>query len=469
MAVNDLSKTFGIPSPTETLDLTPQFQTSPETGTLGLEQPSTLTRVGSRLSNNLARMGGYDPMQLSNAEERRQARMAGLRELSYRLSQTAAKLSGDPARMQIAQQQEAQRLEARQDQFKKRQIVEGPNGFKYYVNPDGSYERVFPGLEKDPSVTDSTEFERNTSRLLKLDSLETLTPTQLTEKNILEQKIYGRSEPIPFFNSEGLTAATIDSVEYAKDPKKVLDEMESKGFYTVGTKPPVIPKGLKTPLGTIQDNYLEAKKQLDVVNDLANILVTNPDAFTVSGGLADLFNTAKYQAESALTMADFENFKATDPKEFQRIDNLLDTKYSKELDKISGDRAIAKSIFYKLAYVTAKDLDPSGRLSDNDLKAAMEVIGKLGANVNATLANLENVYNTKTREYQDVYNIRIDSVTDNKELEKAAKYKNLNPFLGGRDWRNAGVTTPSTTTPSSTTSTVPLSPLAQSLLEKYGD
>ena len=297
-----------------------------------------------------------------------------------------------------------------------------------------------------PISDDSTEFERNTSRLLNLDSLETLTPTQLTEKNILEQKIYGRSEPIPFFNSEGLTAATIDSVEYAKDPKKVLDEMESRGLYTVGTKPPVIPKGLKTPLGTIQENYLEAKKQLDVVNDLANILVTNPDAFTVSGGLADLFNTAKYQAESALTMADFENFKATDPKEFQRIDNLLDTKYSKELDKISGDRAIAKSIFYKLAYVTAKDLDPSGRLSDNDLKAAMEVIGKLGANVNATVANLENVYNTKTREYQDVYNIRIDSVTDNKELEKAAKYKNLNPFLGGRDWRNEGVTAPSITT-----------------------
>lgn len=149
MAVNDLSKTFGIPSPTETLDLTPQFQTSPETGTLGLEQPSTLTRVGSRLSNNLIRMGGYDPMQLSGEQQRKQARLAGLQELSYRLSQTAAKLSGDPARMQIAQQQEAQRIEAKQDQFKKRQIVEGPNGLKYYVNPDGSYERVFPGLEKN--------------------------------------------------------------------------------------------------------------------------------------------------------------------------------------------------------------------------------------------------------------------------------------------------------------------------------
>ncbi len=322
-----------------------------------------------------------------------------------------------------------------------------------------------------PNKKDQTEFQINSSRLLELDAIDPLklSSTQAKEKNILEQKIYGKSEPIPFYNSEGLNVATVDSVDYAKDPKAVLEDMESRGLYTVGAKPSVIPKGIKTPLGTIQENYLEAKKQLDVINDLANILVTNPDAFTVSGGLADLFNTAKYQAESALTMADFENFKATDPKEFQRIDNLLDTKYSKELDKISGDRAIAKSIFYKLAYVTAKDLDPSGRLSDNDLKAAMEVIGKLGANVNATVANLENVYNTKTREYADVYNIRIDSVTDNQELEKAAKYKNLKSFLGGRDWRNAGVTAPSTTTPPSVTSTTPLSPLAQSLLEKYGD
>jgi hypothetical protein len=322
-----------------------------------------------------------------------------------------------------------------------------------------------------PDKKDQTEFQINSSRLLELDAIDPskLSPTLATEKNILEQKIYGKSEPIPFFNSEGLNVTTIDSVEYAKDPKKVLDEMESRGLYTIGAKPSMTPKGIKTPLGTIQENYLETKKQLDVVNDLANILVTNPDAFTVSGGLADLFNTAKYQAESALTMADFENFKATDPKEFQRIDNLLDTKYSKELDKISEDRAIAKSIFYKLAYVTAKDLDPSGRLSDNDLKAAMEVIGKLGANVNATVANLENVYNTRMREYKDGYNIKIDSVTDNQELIKAAKYKNLNPFLGGRDWRNAGVTAPSITTPPPATSTTSLTPLGQSLVDKYGN
>ena len=114
MAINDLSKVFGIPSPTGTLDLTPQFQISPATGTLGLEQPSTLQRAGSRISNNLARMGGYDPMQLSTEEQRKQARLAGLEELSYKLSQASARLSGDPRRIQLAQEREAARVASRQ-------------------------------------------------------------------------------------------------------------------------------------------------------------------------------------------------------------------------------------------------------------------------------------------------------------------------------------------------------------------
>ena len=141
MAVNDLSKVFGIPSPTGTLDLTPQFQTSPSTGTLGLKQPSTLQRAGSRISNNLARMGGYDPMQLSNAEQRKQARLAGLQELSYRLSQASAKLSGDPARMQIAQQQEAQRIEARQP--KELSLTAGRKDAEYFKTLTPEQQRQF--------------------------------------------------------------------------------------------------------------------------------------------------------------------------------------------------------------------------------------------------------------------------------------------------------------------------------------
>ena len=157
-----------------------------------------------------------------------------------------------------------------------------------------------------------------------------------------------------------------------------------------------------------------------------------------------MFNTAKYQAESALTLSNLNKFQSSDPKGFERIDDLLDEKYAKQLDSISADRKVAKSIFYKLAYVTAKDLDPSGRLSDNDVRAAMNVIGDLSGNWRSTLANLQNVYKTREREYNNDYLMSLDDITDPEEQKRAVKYKTQSPFLKGIDWNayKSGATAP---------------------------
>jgi hypothetical protein len=297
-------------------------------------------------------------------------------------------------------------------------------------------------------TTDKSEFERNSQRLLYIDSLDPskLSQTQATEKNILEQKIYGKSEPMAFYNKDAIQVETIDSIEYQKDPKGILDRMEALGLHTAGTRPNLIPKGQESAFGNIKDKYADTRKQLDVVNDLATIVYENKDAFTIAGGVADLFNTAKYQAESALTLSNLNKFQSSDPKGFERIDDLLDEKYAKQLDSISADRKVAKSIFYKLAYVTAKDLDPNGRLSDNDVRAAMNVIGDLSGNWRSTLANLQNVYKTREREYNNDYLMGIDDITNPEEIERAVKYKTLSPFLKGIDWNayKSGATAPVT-------------------------
>lgn len=299
-----------------------------------------------------------------------------------------------------------------------------------------------------PSKKDQSEFERNSQRLLYIDSIDPskLSQTQATEKNILEQKIYGKSEPMAFYNTDGIQVETIDSIAYQKDPKGILDRMEAQGLHTAGTRPNLIPKGQESAFGNLKDKYADTRKQLDVVNDLATIVYENKDAFTVAGGVADLLNTAKYQAESVLTLSNLNKFQSSDPKDFERIDNLLDEKYAKQLDSISADRKVAKSIFYKLAYVTAKDLDPSGRLSDNDVRAAMNVIGNLSGNWRSTLANLENVYKTREREYNNDYLMNLDDITNPEELDKAVKYKTLSPFLKGIDWNayKSGATAPVT-------------------------
>jgi len=56
---------------------------------------------------------------------------------------------------------------------KDRRIVQGPDGFNYYVNPDGSFERVFPGLEK-PKKEESPSQLINKEELAVLNKIKSL-------------------------------------------------------------------------------------------------------------------------------------------------------------------------------------------------------------------------------------------------------------------------------------------------------
>lgn len=91
MAIEDITKAYGL------------VPTTPSTGTLGLEAPSPAARFGSRISSNLIKMGGYDPMALPYSQ-REDAKIAGLKQLAERLYGISAKLSGDPAKMALYQE-----------------------------------------------------------------------------------------------------------------------------------------------------------------------------------------------------------------------------------------------------------------------------------------------------------------------------------------------------------------------------
>ncbi|HSG32458.1 MAG TPA: hypothetical protein VLB82_13060, partial [Thermodesulfobacteriota bacterium] len=168
--------------------------------------------------------------------------------------------------------------------------------------------------------------------------------------------------------------------------------------------------------------------------------------FSLAGSIANLVNDARYQIKSADRLANLDKFRVGDPKGYKELETFLDKEYGENLDKISQDRAVAKSIFLRLAYGTAKEIDPSGRLSDNDVKIAMDIIGQLGANWKSNLATLENLTNQSTRSYNDAYNIRTKRLTDDKELIEAKEYQNLPQFLQGQDWRQGLNATSSTAT-----------------------
>jgi hypothetical protein len=334
----------------------------------------------------------------------------------------------------------------------KREYTEDVRGVKRYID---TQERVFPGVEIPKDKTDMTEAERMQAAYNKLMNIPVEGRSAEDKRNIAiyENKLFGQPRVIPFYDSQGNVVESITSRDLIANPN-IIKEKEKQGLFTVGQSPSTTPKGAKSVMTLVRDDYLGAKSQIDTINDLASIVEQNKDAFTLAGGLANLVNSTKYQIQSAERLANLDKLQQNE-KEFTELDNLLDSKYGDILDKISQDRAVAKSIFLRLAYGTAKEIDPSGRLSDNDVKIAMDIIGNLGPNWKANLATLESLANRTQREYADKYKVRIGRV-GNEDLQEANKYETIPQFLGGRDWRQS-MPTVGTQTP----------PNIQSLLNKY--
>jgi len=321
----------------------------------------------------------------------------------------------------------------------KREIIKDISGRQRFVDTGGY---VFQDVETPPK--DLTEFQKAKKdyNILMKKPVEGRSAEDIRNISILETKLFGQSRVIPFYDSEGNVVESITSRDLMLNPN-ILKEKEKQGLFTVGQSPSTTPKGAKSVMTLVRDDYLSAKSQIDTINDLASILEENKDSFTLAGGLANLVNSTKYQIQSAERLANLTKLEQNE-KEYSDLDNMLDTKYGDTLDKISENRAVAKSIFLRLAYGTAKDIDPSGRLSDNDVKIAMDIIGNLGPNWKANLATLESLASRTQREYNDKYTTRIDRVGDD-DREEANKYKDIPTFLGGKDWRQTSVVAPTTT------------------------
>lgn len=69
--------------------------------------------IGQGVGRGLTRIGGYDPMQQVSPEEAVRRRQAGLSALERSLGKSSAILSGDPRRLQLAEQQEQQAKQGR--------------------------------------------------------------------------------------------------------------------------------------------------------------------------------------------------------------------------------------------------------------------------------------------------------------------------------------------------------------------
>jgi hypothetical protein len=416
----------------------------------------------------LAQRGGFAPEDLRTREElmgmtqaevdeyqrkRRQARRAGISETLLRVGQAFQGKDATALAMQREQaRQQAELQRGYQEQYQSaiqaaEQVDPGKAALLRSLGLPGwldlqqkQAEQMFLGGGSDLTEREKTQKKYN-------DLMDKPVEGRSAEDNrniaIYEKYLFGQPRVISFFDSEGnvVPEESITSTDLALNPN-ILKEKASLGLSTVGQSPSITPKGAKSIMTLARDDYLGVKSQLDTINDLASIIEENKDAFTFAGSLSNFVNSAKYQIQSAERLSNLTKLQQNE-KEFTELDNMLDSKYGDILDKISQDRAVAKSIFLRLAYGTAKEIDPSGRLSDNDVKIAMDIIGSLGPNWKANLSTLENLANTTRRQYFDRYETRIRRVGD-EDLVEANKYQTIPQFLGGKDWR---ASTPTVTSP----------------------
>jgi len=374
--------------------------------------------------------------------------------IGYMLSALSDAFAGRDVAGRAMQRAQAFRQQAevdrqRQEALRKQELIASlPEDIQriYGVyGPDAAYKAQY-GTTTD----NSTQIERDRQRLTMLEKIpvELRSPENNQTLVMLEQSVYGAPRIIPFYDSSGKVAKSITSIALAKDPG-IVKRFEKQGLFTVGQKPSAQFKGKESTFNIMGDDFLQTKNQLNTYNDLASIIDENRDAFTVAGSIGNLINSARYEVQSAERLINLNNFQNNNPAEYSKLTASLEKgetdsgiSFSDILDKLSQNRAVAKSIFLKLAYGTAKEIDPSGRLSDNDVKIAMDILSNLGPNVDANLAVLENLAKTTTREYLDKYDQKFKQLRDEEQISIASGYSDLPQFLRGRTIRQPNITKP---------------------------
>ena len=365
------------------------------------------------------------------------------------LSDTGLRLQGEDPKTYRAAQEKLLR-DAENERLKEEYISSLPQETQMMLRvygPEAAYKAQY-GTTTD----NSTQLERDRQRLTMLEKIpvELRSPEDNRKLIMLEQSVYGAPKIIPFYDSSGKVAQSITSIDLAKDPG-IVKRFEKQGLFTVGQKPSAKFEGKESTFNIMGDDFLQAQSQLNTYNDLASIIDENRDAFTVAGSIGNFINSARYEIQSAERLFNLNNFQNNNPAEYSKLTESLEKgetdtgiSYSDILDKLSADRAVAKSIFLKLAYGTAKEIDPSGRLSDNDVKIAMDILSNLGPNVDANLAVLENLAKTTTRDYLAKYNQKFKQLRDEEQISIASKYSELPQFLGGRTIRQPNIIQPQT-------------------------
>ena len=208
----------------------------------------------------------------------------------------------------------------------------------------------------------------------------------------------------------------------------VLSETDAKGLgLQSGTAPPEPPAHVKVLIDKVfpkMSQLLAGQRTkssgvVGLVKDATDIL--EKDGTNVIGAIGKLRSRAEGLKEQAKAFYASWGGDETNQRE---IDTFADEVFSgSELGRLALANAEIKSVLVSLAYATAKAQDEGGRLSDNDVKLALQQIGGDLQSSGKMAGVLASVANRALRNY----NVNVQSSLaqfggDAQDLKDARKY-----------------------------------------------
>jgi hypothetical protein len=305
--------------------------------------------------------------------------MQGLRQLADVLNIETARISGDPQRLQLAlgesqsrKLQEANNLinaeidklnipdtqkallkaidtKSKADYIlggEKRRIVKGADGFQYYVNPDGSFERVLPGIQPTSASGDLDIFTVVDERGDPIGNIVNPTEQEITK-----------------LNEEGKTIERLPTVSQKRELGGVGLVDKSKA--------------------SVKSRFSAYSNFTNLANKLINEIAENPEGGLAVGSAAAFADRLTSEVQGAADI--IARAKETGAYE----DDLA--KYESKFTASGIATEKQKTIVLNLAYQFAAAKGQEGRgLSDKDFENALRVVGSSG-NPQVRIAVLQNI------------------------------------------------------------------------------
>jgi len=385
--------------------------------------------LGQRVGKGLTAVGGYDPMQQVSSEEAARRRQEGLAALQRSLGRSSAILSGDPRRMQLAEQQTQM---AEQKKALRQFALDNPQyADMIKLQELGLDPRLAAGTTKKDSVERFSIFSNKAGRVigtvLKTDAEGIAAVQADPDKQIVPLSAPSTSKSAV---SDPLRTITKDGkvVKNVRDSELTAEEITKINQAGQVIQPLGFTEKFESGFGDISLFSKENKPLADrwqATDTLHGSLQRYTDELVKmdEAALSGVGATATFVTGLVKNTQGFLKLASKDTKSFyddavakNSFVTVEGTDFTKRLEDISNQYKINESEVRDLAYLFAAARGQEGRgLSDKDYENALNIVSG-GVGKEGKIGVVQSVYNRLGGEVSNVVNNKILTLENQRTL-----------------------------------------------------